>query len=116
MTRLEKIELLRVTETKMNRACNNVILLNDKIVHLSRHYHRARAANHKAFRYTNRVKLAVYEGVRNVFYEYARDRAEDIAELRRELFNQHVTIVSASDREESESEDEEGSEFEEEEN
>ena len=118
LTVWEKVKLLNDTEVKMHRACKHIILLNDKIEHLSTHYYRARDAKHKAFRYNYRLKLAVYEGVRNVFYEYARHRAEDVAELRLELYNQRVTIVSGhdhefdpeemeSDSEESESEDDE---------
>ena len=103
-TRREKVAILQKTEWKLNRACENVVLLNDRIVHLSRRYYRARDCNHKTFRYNLRLKLAVYEGVRNVFYEYARDRAEEIAEMRRELYNQRVTIISSSDREETEDE------------
>ena len=110
LTRWEKIKLLNDTEFKMNRACKHLILLNDKIGNLSRHYHRARAANHEVFRYNYRLKLAVYEGIRNVFHEYARHRAEDVAELRLELFNQRVTIVSGEDPEEMESESEDSDE------
>ena len=49
------------------------------------------------FRYNLRLKLAVVEGVRNIYYDYAYAKADQVADLRRELFNESVEIVSGSD-------------------
>ena len=43
------------------------------------------------------VKVAVVEGVRNMYYDYAYAKADQVADLRRELFNESVEIVSGSD-------------------
>ena len=93
--RQEKIYKLGETERHLVRSCEQIILLNDKIRGLTRRYESAKAEGYRSFRYNNRVRLAVFEGVRNVFYEYARDRAEDIADLRRELYGQNVEIIGS---------------------
>ncbi|WAR07227.1 hypothetical protein MAR_017185 [Mya arenaria] len=56
-------------------------------------------SNNKAFRYNLRLKLAVIEGVRNMYYDFAYSKADRVAELRRELFDESVEIVSGSDSE-----------------
>ncbi|WAR07333.1 LOW QUALITY PROTEIN: hypothetical protein MAR_017291 [Mya arenaria] len=55
--------------------------------------------HNKAFRYNLRLKLAVIEGVRNMYYDFAYSKADRVAELRRELFDESVEIVSGSDSE-----------------
>ena len=60
-------------------------------------YKAARKSNNRAFRYNLRLKLAVIEGARNMFYDYAYAKADQVADLRRELFNESVEIVSGSD-------------------
>ena len=57
----------------------------------------ARRTNNRSFRYNLRLKLAVVEGVRNMYYDYAYAKADQVADLRRELFNESVEIVSGSD-------------------
>jgi mitochondrial fission protein ELM1 len=84
-------------ERKLVRSCEHVILLNDKIRGLTKRYQKARAEGFKSFRYNIRIRLAAVEGVRNMYYEYARDRAEEVAELRKELYDQNVTIVAGND-------------------
>ena len=56
-----------------------------------------RSTNNRSFRYNLRLKLVVSEGARNMFYDYAYTKADQVADLRRELFNESVEIVSASD-------------------
>ncbi|KAH3698642.1 hypothetical protein DPMN_086187 [Dreissena polymorpha] len=98
--RLEQVEKLVKNELMLVRACEQVILLNDKIRGLSTRYQAARAENFKSFRYNIRIRLAIVEGIRNMYYEFARDRAEDVADLRKELYDQTVQIVTASDDDE----------------
>lgn len=98
--RLEQMEKLVKNELMLVRACEQVILLNDKIRGLSKRYHVARVENFKSFRYNIRIRLAIVEGIRNMYYEFARDRAEDVADLRKELYDQTVQIVTASDDDE----------------
>ncbi len=95
--REEKTERLKDTERRLRQTCEQIILLNNQIRALTKRYNAAKAEGFGSFRYNLRVRLAAVEGVRNVFYEYARDRAEDVADLRRDLYNQNVTIVTDSD-------------------
>ena len=82
---MEKVQLftqLNETEVRFKRACEQVVLLNDKLEGLQRRYDKARQDNQRTFRYTLRLKMASVEGVRNAYYEYACEKAEKIAELR----------------------------------
>ncbi len=82
---MEKFELyaeLTDTETRFQRACEQIILLNGKLEGLQRRYDKAREENHRSFRYNIRLQIASTEGVRNAYYEYACEKAEKIAELR----------------------------------
>ena len=97
---MEKVQLyaeLNETETRFKRACEQVVLLNDKLEGLQRRYDKAVQENHRSFRYNLRLKMASVEGVRNAYYEYACEKAEKIAELR--------YYASAADHYESEDED-----------
>ena len=97
MYRFNRTRQLMKIERKLVRSCEHVVLLNDKIRGLTKRYQRARAEGFKTFRYNIRIRLAAVEGVRNMYYEYARDRAEEVAELRKELFDQNVHIVAGND-------------------
>lgn len=82
---MEKVQLftqLNETEIRFKRACEQVVLLNDKLEGLQRRYDKARQDDQRTFRYTLRLKMASVEGVRNAYYEYACEKAEKIAELR----------------------------------
>lgn len=103
--RRAKTYKLQEHERHLVRSCEQIILLNDKIRGLTKRYESAKAECFRSFRYNLRVRLAVVEGVRNVFYEYARDMAEDIADLRRELYGQNVEIITDTD---GETDDEQG--------
>jgi hypothetical protein len=48
--------------------------------------------------------LAVIEGVRNMFYEYAHIKAEEIAELRLHLFDEEIDIIAEDSDTESDDE------------
>ena len=64
---------------------------------VQKRYKNARRTNNRSFRYNLRLKLAVVEGVRNMYYDYAYAKADQVADLRREIFNESVEIVSGSD-------------------
>jgi hypothetical protein len=98
---MDKFELyaeLNETETRFKRACEQVVLLNDKLEGLQRRYDKARQENHRSFRYNLRLKMASVEGVRNAYYEYACEKAEKIAELR-----YYVSVENNSESEDYES-------------
>ncbi|KAL3866365.1 hypothetical protein ACJMK2_043670 [Sinanodonta woodiana] len=45
-----------------------------------------------------RLRTAVVEGVRSMYYDYAYNTAYQIAELRRELFGETVHIITESSK------------------
>ena len=61
-------------------ACRQLALLNTYIEELQARYERA-TPRQKAFRYNLRLRLAVFEGLRHVMYEWASQKADDLDEL-----------------------------------
>ncbi|WAR28903.1 hypothetical protein MAR_014607 [Mya arenaria] len=86
--------ILRRTQDHFRCACDQIILLNKKMEGVLFRYHTARANTNRGFRYKLRLRLAIVEGIRNMFYEYANRKASEIVNLRRELFGEIVEIVS----------------------
>ena len=97
MKSLDKRFTLSDTERRFRKACDQIILLNQRLGEVQKRYKMAKRANNRSFRYNLRLKLAVIEGARNMYYDYAYCKADQVAELRRELFNESVEIVQASD-------------------
>ena len=97
--RQAKIYQLEECERHFARTSEQIILLNESIRTLMLRYESAKAEFFRSFRYRLRIRLAVFEGVRSVFYEYCRDIAEDVADLRRELYGQNVEIIADTDTE-----------------
>lgn len=79
------------TEQRFERACEQIILLNDRMNIVKRRYFDAKRRENRALRKSLHLQLAVLEGVRNMYFEYARRKAEEVVELRRELFDENVT-------------------------
>ena len=68
-------------------------MLNEKARESKKRYERAAAKNYRSFRYRNRLRLSVVEGVRNVFLQFARDIADNISDLWWELYCEVVFII-----------------------
>ena len=96
---LDKRFSLGEAERRFRKACDQIVLLNHHLGEVQKRYKAAKKSNNRSFRYNLRLKLAVIEGARNMFYDYAYSMADQVAELRRELFNESVEIVSGSDSE-----------------
>lgn len=86
-------QTLHAAERKFRKSCVQITLLNKQLEDMKKRYLRAKADNFHRFRYNLRLKLAVVEGVRNMYYEYAHIQAEQVAEIRRHLFGEIVQIV-----------------------
>ena len=97
MKTLNKRFTLSDAERRFRKACDQIVMLNQRLGDVQKRYKNAKKANDRAFRYNLRLKLAVIEGARNMFYDYAYAKADQVATLRRELFNESVQIVSGSD-------------------
>ena len=76
---------IRSRNKVFRRACSQVILLNHQIETAKARYDRARAVKRLSFRYSNRLKLTSLEGVRNLIYEFACVKCEEIETLQGKL-------------------------------
>jgi hypothetical protein len=75
------------------KACDQVLLVNGEIQSLEARYSRAAQAQRKSFRYTIRLRLATLEGLRSMYLEYAKLKAEEMDELELSLHSQtHVPM------------------------
>ncbi|KAK3083121.1 hypothetical protein FSP39_014539 [Pinctada imbricata] len=92
-TLLSKRFSLLDNERKFKKACEQILQLNHKMDDMQFRYTKP-ASHHRSFRYNLRLRLAVIEGLRNMYYDYAHHKAEAVADLRRELFGEAVEIIS----------------------
>ncbi|KAK6178891.1 hypothetical protein SNE40_011376 [Patella caerulea] len=81
---MESISRLKVTlsetEYRFRRACEQVILLNNKLQDLQVRYDRAKRDELRPFRYNIRLRMSVAEGVRN-----AHQKADEVLSLRNKI-------------------------------
>lgn len=82
------------TERKFRKACVQITVLNKCLDNMKSRYKKAKSENFNRFRYNLRLKLAVIEGVRNMYYEYACVKAEHVATIRRLLFGEELEIIT----------------------
>ena len=75
-------------ELRFRRSCDQIIIMNQALKSLSYRYRKAKATNTRSFRYPLRLRLAVVEGIRNMYYDYAKMKAEEVQNLRDELQEQ----------------------------
>ena len=59
---LDKRFTLSAAERRFRGACDQIVLLNQKLGEVQKRYKTARSTNNRAFRYNLRLKLAVIEG------------------------------------------------------
>ena len=69
-------------ENKFEKACAQLRTLNNKITSVQHRYDRAASINQRSFRYSLRIQLVELEGVRNMFWQYARRKAEDLDSMK----------------------------------
>ena len=79
------VEHFTQLQSKFQKACSQVILLNNQIQDAQTRYNRASQQGCKPFMYMGRFKLMTLEGVRNNIYEYAARLADVIDEEQEKL-------------------------------
>ena len=92
----------RQMQKKFRHACRQVVLLNNRISDVQLRYDRAVKANKRSWRYVTRLNLASIEGVRNMFYEYACRRADELDQMQDRLINAGVILENWSMEDDSE--------------
>lgn len=70
---------------KFEKACTQLKSLNAKIDQIQLRYDRAAECNQRSFRYNLRIQLVELEGVRNMFYQYAKRKAEELDEMKQQI-------------------------------
>uniref|UniRef100_K1QZF9 Uncharacterized protein n=1 Tax=Magallana gigas TaxID=29159 RepID=K1QZF9_MAGGI len=72
------------SEIYFKKACLQIVMLNDKLSSASRRYRMPHTSGRRSFRYSLRLRLAAIEGLRNVYYEYAMIKAQEMQQVRRD--------------------------------
>ena len=80
-----RIHNIRDVFGKFQVACRQLILLTNYIKETMVRYHRAKKQGNTLLRYILQLRLDSLEGVRNMFYSYAREKAEILENLQRFL-------------------------------
>ncbi|KAH3720037.1 hypothetical protein DPMN_062929 [Dreissena polymorpha] len=83
---------LQALERKLQKSCIQINLLYKQLEFIKARYQKATCDRFNRFRYTLRLKLAVVEGVRNMYFEYAHAQAEHVALLRQRLYGEVLNI------------------------
>ena len=71
--------------SKFQKACGQVLVLNNFLRQLQIRYDRAARDNLRTYRYALRLRLCTVEGLRNSLYEYATMKADEIEHLEEEM-------------------------------
>jgi hypothetical protein len=85
-------EYLDEMEKRFLLCCRQITIVDQKLDYLQIRYQRASRANHRSLRYSLRLQIATVEGVRNVYYQYAKVKGTEIANMRRDLFDEDVDV------------------------
>ena len=75
------IKKIQHVDRKFRRARKQILVLNSQIESLIVRYQRSSQEGKKAFRCATRLQVTTVEGVRNMFYEYARLQCQDMDDL-----------------------------------
>ena len=73
---------IAVAERRFRRACEQIVHLNYRLSGLERRYAKSKREQHRTFRYSLRFRIAVVDGLRDVYYEFAHKQAKESASLR----------------------------------
>ena len=99
-TTQDLINQIRQEDRKFRRACQQVAILNNQLTDLKQRYERAARMDRKSFRCSARLRVASMEGVRNMMYQYAEAKCEEIEELQDQLMALMGSDDEVSDNEE----------------
>ena len=79
---------------KFRIACHHIRMLNREIEMVQIRYDRSFSAAQSIYRYTHRLKLATYEGMRNVFYQHACRCADQLEQIQDVLIEKGFILES----------------------
>lgn len=83
---------LTYIENRFLLCCQQITLVDQYLDALQIRYIRARQDFDRNRRYSLRLQIATVEGVRNIYYQYAKRKGAAIATMRREMFDEDVDV------------------------
>jgi len=86
-------EKLSDAQGKFDRACQQIVLLDQKIKDLEVRYKRALKHKRHSFRYNLRLRLSAVTGVKMMYHHYASTKADELHRLHQE---RHAVTRQAS--------------------
>ena len=104
-TTKDMIYKIRDLNRKFRKSCAQLILINNLIDETETRYNRSQSENRRSYRYILRLKLCTLEGVRNMFYEYAYAKADELEKMQLDLYNKSGIAWNDSLAQESDNED-----------
>ena len=75
------ISEIRHVDRKFRRARQQILILNERIEGLLVRYRRSEQDGRRSFKCSERLQVATVEGVRNMYFEYARRQCEIMDDL-----------------------------------
>ena len=87
-----QLQELQDVERRFFKCCQQIVLIDQKLDIVQTRYNRADKDNFRSLRYSLRLQLATVEGVRNAYYEYAKSKAQKMAQLRQVLFGSEIAV------------------------
>ena len=88
---MEKFDMyaqLYESKRRYQRACDQLVLLNDKLDALNNRYRKAKTENHRSFRYHLRMRIIVVEGMLDAYTNYACLKKNEVLDLSFKLFGE----------------------------
>ena len=73
------------TETKMYRACEQVVIMDRKLKNLKKRFTTATKNGHRPVRYNLKIQISTLEGVRAAYRTYAVLKSEEVVEMTKKL-------------------------------
>lgn len=71
---------MKKTKLHFRKACDQIVILNHRLNDLERRYKAAKAQGRHSAVYTMRLRLAVTEGIRNMYHDYAIKIVSEISQ------------------------------------
>ena len=81
-----QVQVLKM-DAKFQKACEQVLVLNNMMKELQIRYDRAARDNLRTYHYALRLRLCTVEGLRNTLYDYVTQKADDIEQMEEEMRN-----------------------------
>ena len=101
----QTVNKIRQLDRQFRRACQQVELLDSRILDLKQRHKRACRDQRRGFRSVSRLRMASYQGVRDMMYTYAEKKCEEIAELHRQLVADYMAAKGETEASSQEQED-----------